>query len=170
MQAETSGHNKDSYPKWSVITFDFPANDKRPAVKAFWYDGGKRPPDDCSKAATSRLRRIARRHKGKIYSPGDYCDHFDVHRQRESARGRSSSIRRATSPNGSAPSRAAAGHVEFPRLRRPADQTILLGNLAVWVAATGKGEKSVGPKNLKVKNISGLEEIIQPVYRKGYAL
>jgi len=34
VQAETSGHNKDSYPKWSVIAFDFPATDKRAAVKA----------------------------------------------------------------------------------------------------------------------------------------
>ena len=42
--AETSGHNKDSYPKWSIIQYEFAATDKRPAVKMTWYDGGKRPP------------------------------------------------------------------------------------------------------------------------------
>ena len=31
--AETSGHNKDSYPKWSIIQYEFAATDKRPAVK-----------------------------------------------------------------------------------------------------------------------------------------
>ena len=31
VQAQTSGHNKDSYPTWSVITFEFPATEKRPA-------------------------------------------------------------------------------------------------------------------------------------------
>ena len=44
MQAETSGHNRDSYPKWSVIKFDFPANADRPALVMTWYDGGKKPP------------------------------------------------------------------------------------------------------------------------------
>ena len=24
VQAESSGHNKDSYPKWSIINFEFP--------------------------------------------------------------------------------------------------------------------------------------------------
>ena len=44
--AECSGHNKDSYPAWSVINFDFPANGWRPAIKFVWYDGGKRPADE----------------------------------------------------------------------------------------------------------------------------
>ncbi len=43
VQATTSGHNKDSYPKWSLITFEFAGNDKRPGLKFYWYDGGKKP-------------------------------------------------------------------------------------------------------------------------------
>ena len=59
----------------------------------------------------------------------------------------------------------------FPDYAGPLTETILLGNLAVWVAASGKGEKvEWDPKELKVKNIPGLEPIIQPVYRKGYSL
>ncbi|HTU27437.1 MAG TPA: Gfo/Idh/MocA family oxidoreductase, partial [Pirellulales bacterium] len=41
VMAETSGHNKESYPKWSIIQYEFAATDKRPAVKLTWYDGGK---------------------------------------------------------------------------------------------------------------------------------
>jgi hypothetical protein len=41
VEAESSGHNKDSYPKWSIIKFQFPATDKRPALTMTWYDGGK---------------------------------------------------------------------------------------------------------------------------------
>ena len=53
----------------------------------------------------------------------------------------------------------------------PLTETILLGNLAVWMAATGDGEKiEWDPKELKVKNIPGLETIIQPEYRPGYSL
>ena len=59
----------------------------------------------------------------------------------------------------------------FPDYAGPLTETILLGNLAVWVAAAGKGEKvEWDAKNLKVKNISGLEEIVQPTYRQGYSL
>ena len=43
VQATTSGHNKDSFPKWSVITYEFAGNDNRPGLKFVWYDGGKRP-------------------------------------------------------------------------------------------------------------------------------
>ena len=46
-------------------------------------------------------------------------------------------------------------------------ETIVLGNLAVWV----DGEKvEWDAKNMKVKNISGLEPLIKPTYRKGWVL
>src|SRR5579862_4616303 len=46
VQAQTAGTNKDSYPTWSIIKFQFPANAHRPAVTMTWYDGGKLPPKD----------------------------------------------------------------------------------------------------------------------------
>jgi len=50
-------------------------------------------------------------------------------------------------------------------------ETILLGNLAVWVAASGKGEKVAwDAKNMKSTNVAGLETIIKPNYRPGYTL
>ena len=73
MQAETSGHNKDSYPKWSVITFDFPAIASRPALKLFWYDGGKKIDKELIEGkpmASSGCLVIG--DKGKLYSPNDY--------------------------------------------------------------------------------------------------
>ena len=35
--------NGETYPDWSIIRYQFPANNDRPAVKMFWYDGGKLP-------------------------------------------------------------------------------------------------------------------------------
>ncbi|NQU22074.1 MAG: gfo/Idh/MocA family oxidoreductase, partial [Candidatus Nealsonbacteria bacterium] len=63
----------------------------------------------------------------------------------------------------------------------PLTETILLGNLAVWVANELNDERdgqkiAVGEKvewdakNLKVKNITGLENIVKPIYRDGYTL
>ncbi len=34
----------ESYPAWQIITFQFPPQGARPALKMVWYDGGKLPP------------------------------------------------------------------------------------------------------------------------------
>jgi predicted dehydrogenase len=44
VQAEISGSNDETLPKWSIITYEFPARGDRPAIKMVWYDGGKLPP------------------------------------------------------------------------------------------------------------------------------
>ena len=35
--------NTDTCPQWLTAEWDHPANDWRPAVKLYWYDGGKKP-------------------------------------------------------------------------------------------------------------------------------
>ncbi len=90
--AETSGHNQETYPAWSVITFEYPELNGRPPVKLVWYDGGKRPPDDllppreAFKDANGKplLQReedyrnvintgaLLIGEKGTFFSPGDY--------------------------------------------------------------------------------------------------
>jgi len=35
--------NSDTCPTWLTAEWDHPANDWRPAIKAYWYDGGKKP-------------------------------------------------------------------------------------------------------------------------------
>ena len=174
VQAETSGHNKDSYPKWSIITFDFPALGDRPAVKLFWYDGGKRINKELLEGkpmAASGCLVIGE--KGKLYAPGDYvreanCLLLGGPTMPE--------VKWVESP----------GHFEewiraikggepamsnFPDYAGGLTETMLLGNLAVWVAASGKGEKvQWDAKNLKSTNVAGLEPIVKPTYRAGYTL
>lgn len=43
--AETTGHNKQTYPGASKIVFEFPAIGDRGPVKMVWYDGGNKPPE-----------------------------------------------------------------------------------------------------------------------------
>jgi len=172
VQAETSGHNGDCYPSWSVISFEFPATEKRAAVKAFWYDGGKRPSAELFEGHTiSEGGALLVGSKAKLYSPGDYCDSIEPIGKVDLPQ-----VTFARSPGhfkewvraiqGGEPAMS-----NFPDYAGPLTETILLGNLAVWVAAQGKGEKVAwDPKEMKVKNISGLETIIQPAYRKGYSL
>jgi len=47
--------NKVSFPKWSVVEWEFPAVGDRPAVKVFWYDGGKKPEKPSSMPAKMRF-------------------------------------------------------------------------------------------------------------------
>lgn len=173
VQAETSGHNGDSFPKWSIITYEFPQRGDRPALKLVWYDGGKRPsPEllDGREPASSGALIIGE--KGKLYSPGDYCDKFEI-------------LGDVAIPD--VTFKRSPGHFEewieaikggepamsnFPDYAGPLTETVLLGNLAVWVAAV----PGVGPKvewdaqNLRVTNIEGLETLVKPLCRPGWEL
>jgi len=42
-KAEGSPLSTDTCPTWLTAEWDQPANDWRPAVKVYWYDGGKKP-------------------------------------------------------------------------------------------------------------------------------
>lgn len=44
--AESEGMTEESPPKWSIVTYGFPARDGMPAVKVVWYDGGRRPSNE----------------------------------------------------------------------------------------------------------------------------
>ena len=170
--ATTSGHNRDSYPKWSTITFEFPAKGDRPAVKLFWYDGGKRPPEellDGRKPAGSGCCVVG--DKGKLYSPDDYGDSFvlfagakDMKVEYPQSPGHFAEWIRAI--RGGPPAMS-----NFPNYAGPLTEVNLLGNLAVWAADKGEGKKiEWDAKNLKTLNAPEVEHIVRPVYRKGYTL
>ena len=42
-KAEGTPVSTDTLPTWLQVEWDHPANDWRPAVKVYWYDGGKKP-------------------------------------------------------------------------------------------------------------------------------
>lgn len=203
--ATTAGHNHDSYPAWSKIVFEFPANDKRPAVKLFWYDGGQQPDDETQasvkallreqeeKAAAEAAKKDAGKKggkkpakkqgrksgclvvgdKGQLYSPDDYGSQYFL-------------LGGATQPEvdfvkspghfaewvraikGGEPAMS-----NFPNYAGPLTETILLGNLAVWLAPDAEKQgKPVDwdPVNLKAKNAPEVEHIIRAPYRQGYTL
>jgi len=172
VQAVTSGHNKDSYPKWSIINFEFPATDWRPAIKFTWMDGGKRPdPEllDGDKPRGSGCLVIGT--KGKLYSGNDYGGIDKLYGDVDQ-----SDIEYPKSPGhfqewvnaikGGPPAMS-----DFADYAGGLTETILLGNLAVYAANEGEGPKvEWDAKNLKVKNLEGLDQIVKPVYRKGYTL
>jgi predicted dehydrogenase len=167
IQAETSGHNKDSFPKWSVVTYEFPANDWRPGLKLIWYDGGKKPSQDlCEGKAPGAEGKLVIGDKGKLWGYTELM-----------AGAKAVEVEFPKSP----------GHFEewvraikggepamsnFPDYAGALAEVVLCGNLAVWAASAG----GQGPKiewdaqNMKAKGAEGLDSLIKPTYREGYTL
>ena len=121
---------------------------------------------------STKPARCSSASKGKIYSPGDYGDQFEI-------------IGKADLPE--VELRRSPGHFaewvraikggepamsNFPDYAGPLTETILLGNLAVWVAATGKGEKAgVGPQGIEGQETSAAwRRSSSPFIGPGYSL
>ena len=165
--AETSGHNKDSYPKWSVIKFQFPGNDKRGPIAGTWYDGGKKPSADLLGKKPADSGSLIVGEKGMFYAPGDAAESYEL-------------LGGATEMEVTYPK--SPGHFEewvrairggepamsnFPGYAGRLTETILLGNLAVW--ADGKTIEW-DAQNLVAKNAPEVAPIIRRTYRGDYSL
>ena len=177
VQATTSGHNHDSYPKWSIITYDFPKTADREACQMVWYDGGKKPsPDLFNGEQVSETGVLLIGDKGKLFAPGDYCEKgYKL-------------LAGAEEPAGKVEFEVSPGHFEeyvraikggpqarsnFPDYAGPLTETILLGNLAVWAAPDPEspGKKiDWDAKNLKPTNAPEVEVVVKPTYTEGYKL
>jgi predicted dehydrogenase len=55
VSATHSGIADGVWPKWSVITYQFPARNRRPPLKLVWHDGGKKPETPGSFDAGTKL-------------------------------------------------------------------------------------------------------------------
>ena len=173
VQAKTSGHNRDSYPEWSVIDFQFPSNDQRPALKFTWYDGGQKPSKDLLDGTDPAISGcLVIGDKGKLYAPGDYAEREIILMGGISE----PKVDFVKSP----------GHFEewvrairggepamsnFADYSGPLTETILLGNLAVWAAPqAGEMGKKIewDAKNLVATNAPEVAEVVKPKYREGY--
>lgn len=169
VSAQTAGHNKETYPGWSIIDFDFPANDSRGAIKLTWYDGGKRPDPSLlggEKPVASGALIIG--DEGTLYATGDYADDYRLLGGLEEPK-----VEFEKSPGHFTEWVDAIKGVKpatsnFPDFAGPLTETILLGNLAVWV---GDGKRvEWDAKELKSTNMPELESFVKREYRPGYSI
>jgi predicted dehydrogenase len=80
--AECGDLNRETYPSWATVTYQFPARDSLPAVRLVWYEGqkdGKKnlPPLDLflgEKPSDSASLIVGE--KGTMYSPSDYGERW----------------------------------------------------------------------------------------------
>ena len=175
VQAETSGHNHDSYPKWSIIKYEFPANDKRTAVTMTWYDGGKKPSKDLLDGKDPEgSGALVIGEKGKLYAPGDYAE-----KKIEMLGGISEPTVEFVQSPGHFQEWVRAIKGGEPAMSNFADysgsltETVLLGNLAVWAApeAGSPGKKiEWDAKKLEATNAPEVAAIVRPKFRDGYSV
>jgi predicted dehydrogenase len=167
VEAESSGHNKETYPKWSIIRYTFPTRDNRPGLTMTWYDGGKKPPAELlSGQALPGTGSLMIGEKGKLVSSGDNGGGYKLVGEVTEPR-----VEFPTSPGHFTEfARAIKGGEpamsNFPGYAGPLTETVLLGNLAVWAGKKVEWDA----KNLKATNAPEVEPIIRPQYRKGFTL
>jgi len=169
VQATTSGHNKNSYPKSSQIHFEFPKNDWRPGLKFVWYDGGKKPPKSILKGSNCRMQGsgcVIVGDKASLYSPDDYGTEYTIWPDVPKP-----AVEFVRSPGHFTEfAKAIKGGPKpmsnFADYAGPLTETILLGNLAVW--ADGKKIEWDPVKLLATNLKEELEPIINKTYPKGY--
>ncbi|HEY2251418.1 MAG TPA: Gfo/Idh/MocA family oxidoreductase [Planctomycetaceae bacterium] len=174
IEAEHGGHNKDSYPPWSIIKFMFPATGSRPAIPVTWYDGGEKPVKELFGGKDlPKSGALVVGEKDTLYGHGDYCEKFSLLSGSEPPQ-----VDFVKSPGHfqefiDAIKGGPAAVSNFPGYSGPLTETILLGNLAVWA---GKGPDSAGKKiewdaaNVRATNAPEVDVIIKRPYREGWVL
>lgn len=169
VQAQTSGHNRDSFPAWSIVTYEFGARGNRAPLKLYWYDGGKKPPPELGPGVEfGGNGSLIVCEKGTLYAPNEYGgdprllsgDPIPVADFEESP-GHMAEFARAIKEGRPANS-------NFPDYSGPLTETVLLGNLAVWADGPRLEWDS---RRMQVKGAgSEYDSLIRPTYRPGWAL
>lgn len=195
--AKSSGHDFDSFPASSVIKFEYAETKDRPAIPFYWYDRkGNKPPMEVfekhgiTNVADSGVLVVGE--KGAFYSSDDYCSRFELKGVEKKKVDYEKAEDKGNFDTTNVYELFRAKRANDPKICKsnfvdragPLTETILLGNLAVWAAATGGAEGELGEwgekvewdaKNLKVTNLASLKtprvaDLIKPVYAEGHRL
>jgi predicted dehydrogenase len=168
VQADTSGHNRETFPEWASVNYEFGERNGRPPVTVHWHDGGKKP--DASIAPDFQYGgngSIVVCEKATIYCPDELNTKYML-----VGGGAIPEIEVDESPGHMAEfARAALGGKpavsNFPGYSGPLAETVLLGNLAIW--ANGP-RLEWDAKNMQVRGTHEFDELIKPEFRPGWSV
>ena len=165
VQAQTSGHNKDTFPEWSIVTYEFGERDGRAPLTLHWYDGGKKPPASLAPGVTyGGNGSLVVCENATIYSPDESNTTFviiggastpDI--QIEESPGHMAEFFRAAQSG-----KPARSNFDYSG---PLTETVLLGNLAIWA----NGPKvEWDARRMQTKGTNEFDSLIRPTFRPGW--
>lgn len=166
VQARTSGHNRDSFPAWAIVDYEFGQRGSRGPVHLRWHDGGQKPAASLAPEFTYGGNGvIVVCEKKTIYSPNEFNTEFHLvgggdipEIQVDESPGHMAEFARACLGGPPAVS-------NFPGYSGPLTETVLLGNLAIWA----NGPKlDWDAKNLRVKGSDEFNSLIHPDFQPGW--
>jgi predicted dehydrogenase len=176
VEASSKEHFAETFPRASIVHFQFPARDKMPPVKLTWYDGGLKPPDMEGLASGQKLDE-----EGLLFvgERGNILCNFNGSRPRLLARSQKEDAQQQPRQGSRGPAGirhirqwldACRGGKTKPRANfefsSGVAEALLLGNVAL---RTG-GKLLWDADNLKVLNEASAEQHIRPERRSGWAL
>jgi predicted dehydrogenase len=170
VEATSEGCNEESAPAWSIIKYEFPERNGRPAVNLTWYDGKKKPPAEITGGKVSEEANgvLIIGDKGAMIAPYTEPPRLLNPEQHADFKPPEKTIPRSP------------GHWhEFVNACKggppggtnwdysgPLTETVLLGNLAV---RSGK-RIEWDSKNLRCTNVPEANRYVKREYRKGWSL
>jgi hypothetical protein len=175
--AAHAGHDRDQFPSWSVVRYEFPERGPLPPLTLTWYDGGKRPSRELflgRARSASGLLLVGER--DSLWLRDDLTEDFVLLHDQVTKEAHSASAEPAPglfeewiqAIHGGPPASS-----DFVTVGGPLSETVLLGNLAVWM---GPGPQSNGPavdwdsESQSARNHPDLAPLIHPPVREGWSL
>ena len=172
--AEASDISPQCAPKWSIVTYEFPARGDKPPVTLKWYDGGKKPPRPVHLEESRRwgpnTGSLIVGENASILAGGDYCNSPRIipeSKMQEVLKNRpektiprvqggpQQELVRAIKGQGPTP----AGNFDYSG---PFTETVVMGNLAVRIAGT---KVEWDGKNMKCTNSKKADALVRKQYR-----
>ncbi|MEO6597879.1 MAG: Gfo/Idh/MocA family oxidoreductase [Planctomycetota bacterium] len=171
VEATASGRSEETAPQRATIRFSFPARGARGPVTLTWYDGGNLPPTELLpdvKLAQGGFLLVG--DKGKLYSPTDYGERFELHPREQFANFQPPTPTLPRSPGiheewlqGILDHRQPMANFEYAA---PFTEAMLLGNLALRSGERLEWDSAA----LRVKNSATAQQFVTKHYRRGFEL
>ncbi|WP_437222490.1 Gfo/Idh/MocA family protein [Planctomicrobium sp. SH661] len=177
IRATCTGHNGDSYPQKSVIEFEFANPSAEGSLPVWWYDGGNMPPELLQSGI--KVDNQNGKMRGSVlvgedltmFALGDYSEQVKLF-DKEGKEVPLPKVDYEKSPGHFAEFHQAIlgersqAMSNFAEYAGPLTETILLGNLAIFDAATGEGRRiEWDAQTMTTPNAPELQSIVNKDYR-----
>lgn len=176
IQATSTKHNEDSYPQASQIEFSFAHPSGEGDMPVFWYDGGNLPDESLLNGAKFKHKSgaIIVGEELTLYSHGDYGNDWAL-LDKNGKEVEAPAVEYERSPghftefHESIIGKRDFAMSNFAKYAGPLTETILLGNLAVWAAASGESKKiEWDAEKLVATNAPEVMHVVKKEYRDNY--